>query len=145
MDRLINQWHTVLDLPKRDLEWHRRNILDEIAEFKEARGLINRWSELSDIVYTYTRAQWSEHEDIEFPLQKPYFYIGLFYMFPKYTLRWKFYRVLGKKFDSSLNISEVRNPMKIAKLKKIAKKYNLDPTRFKSEAERIIRSWVFLK
>ncbi|TAL48919.1 hypothetical protein EPN83_02805 [Patescibacteria group bacterium] len=145
MNKLIKQWHTILDTPKRDLEWHKQDVLDELAEFKEARGLINRWSELSDVVYTCTRAQWSGHEDIEFPLKKQYFYIGLFYMFPKYTLRWKFYRVLGKKFDNNLKISEVRNPMKIEKLEKIAKKYNLDPIRFKYEAERIMRSWVFLK
>ena len=139
MKKIINKWHTILDMPKRDLEWHKQDVLDELAELKEAKGLINRWSELSDVVYTYT------HEDIEFPLKKQYFYIGLFYMFPKYTLRWKFYRVLGKKFDNSLKISEVRNPMKIEKLEKIAKKYNLDSLKFIDEAKKLMRRWVFLK
>lgn len=44
-------------------------------------------------------------------------------MIPKYTLRWRFFRKIGHQFDKNLNISEVRNPKKIEKLKKIASKY----------------------
>lgn len=107
--------------------------------------MINKWSELSDVVYTYTRAHWSGHKNIEYPLSKISFYVGLLYMFPKYSLRWKFYRVLGKKINKNVKITEVRNPKKIEKLEHIAKKYNLDPIIFKNEAEKLIKKWIFLK
>jgi len=132
-------------MPKYDLVWHMQDMNDELEEFKEANGLICKWSELSDVVYTYTRAQWSGHKDIKFPFKKTSFYIGLIYMFPKYTLRWKFFSILGKKFDNNLKITEVRNPEKIKKLEEIAKKYNLDPVKFKIEAEKLMKRWIFLK
>jgi len=142
---LIKYWHSKLDMPKYDLDWHRQDIADELKEFEEAEGLICRWSEISDVVYTYTRAQWSGHKDLTFPLKRNSFYVGLLYMFPKYTLRWKFFRVLGKKFDKDLKITEVRNPRKIEKLENIAKKYGLDPIRFKDEAGKLMKRWIFLK
>jgi len=107
--------------------------------------LINKWSELSDVAYTYTRAHWSGHTDIKFPLSKTNFYIGLLYMFPKYSLRYGFYRVLGRKIDKNAKLKEVRNPKKIEKLKFIASKYNLDPDKFTEEAKKLIKRWVFLK
>ena len=145
MDNLINKWHSILDMPKRDLAWHKEDISDELQEFREAKGLINKWSELSDVVYTYTRARWSGHRTIEYPLGKIGFYIGLIYMFPKYTLRWRFFRVLGKKIDSNIKITEVRNPKKIEKLEKMARKYNLNPEQFKTEATKLMKKWIFLK
>lgn len=145
MKNIIKSWHTKLDMPKHDLDWHKQDIIDELEELKEAKGLVCKWSELSDVVYTYTRAVWSGHKDLDFPFKKASFYAGLIYMFPKYTLRWKFFRILGKKFDKDLKITEVRNPKKIEKLENIAKKYNLDPIKFKAEAESLMKRWVFLK
>ncbi len=69
--------------------------------------------------------------------------MGLLYMFPKCTLRWKFYRALGKKFDR--DITEVRNPRKTEKLKHIARKYNLDEDLFEAEAKKLMKKWIFLK
>jgi hypothetical protein len=132
-------------MPKHDLAWHTQDMADEIGELEEAKGLIHRWSEVSDVVYAYTRARWSGHKDIKFSLGKRSFYLGLLYMFPKYTLRWKFFRVLGKRFDRSLKISEVRNPQKVEKLENIAHKYNLDPVKFKDEARKLMKRWIFLK
>ena len=142
---LINKWHTKLSMPKYDLAWHKKDIADELKELEEASGLICKWSELSDVVYTYTRAKWSGHQDIEFPFNKTKFVLGSLYMFPKYSLRWKFFNRLGKGFNKDLNITEVRNPQKIEKLKDIALKYNLDPARFTEEANRLIKNWFFLK
>lgn len=101
-------------------------------------------SELSDVAYTYTRAHWSGHTEIEYPLSKTNFYVGLLYMFPKYSLRYGFYRVLGRKIDKNVKITEVRNPKKLEKLEHIAKKYNLDPEIFKVEAEELKKRWIFL-
>ncbi len=118
---------------------------DELKEFKEAEDLFNKWSELSDVVYTYTRALWSGHDNILFPFRKRYFYLGALYMFPKYTLRWKFFRILGKKFDQNIKITEVRNPKNHDKLREIALRYNLDPIKFTEEARKQERYWIFLK
>ena len=142
---LINEWHTKLSMPKHDLAWHKQDIVDELKELEEARGFICRWSELSDVVYTYTRAKWSWHEGVTFPFGRLVFYWGSLYMFPKYSLRWKFFNKLGKRFNRNLNITEVRNPKKIEKLKDIALKYNLDTVRFTEEANKLIKGWYFLK
>ena len=87
----INLWHTILDMPKYDEEWHRQDIEDELKELRGAKGFLDTWSEKSDLVYTYTRAKWSGHHNIIFPKGKLDFLIGLVYMFPKYTLRWLFF------------------------------------------------------
>ena len=145
MHKIIHKWHSILDMQKKDYYWHQADVLEELKEYKETKGLINKWSELSDVVYTYTRAHWAGHTLIEYTLNKTHFYIGLLYMFPKYSLRWKFYRVLGKKLDKNSRLTEVRNPNKIEKLEHIAKKYNLDPLKFKDEARKLMKRWIFLK
>jgi len=145
MKTLINKWHSILDMPKKDFEWHKADVFEELKEFEETSGLINKWSELSDVVYTYTRAHWSGHKTIEYPLNKISFYLGLLYMFPKYSLRWRFYRVLGQKIDKNVKMTEVRNPKKKEKLKIIALKYNLDGEQFVNEAKKLMKRWVFLK
>jgi len=143
--KILNTWHDKLGMPKYDEEWHRQDMADELAEYEEASGFIDTWSELSDVAYTYTRAKWSGHKTIPFPLARIKLYVGIVYMIPKYTLRWRFFRKLGHQFDSSLNISEVRNPKKVKKLKTIAEKYNLDPEEFTSKATILIKGKIFLK
>ena len=118
-------------------------MADELAEYKEANGFIDTWSELSDVAYTYTRARWSGHKTVPFPLARIKLYVGILYMIPKYTLRWRFFRKLGHQFDKSLHISEVRNPKKVIKLKVIAEKYSLDPDEFTSRATRLIKRQIF--
>lgn len=135
----------MLSMPKYDENWHRQDLADELAEYEEAIGFIDTWSELSDVAYTYSRAKWSGHKNINFPLSKTKLYIGILYMFPKYTLRWRFFRKLGHSFDENLHINEVRNPRKAAKLKAIAEKHNLDPEQFQIKAEQELKQAVLLK
>ena len=132
-------------MPKYDLEWHKQDLGDEYQEYKEATGLINIWSELSDVAYTYTRATWSGHTEITFPFTRPCLYVGVLYMIPKYTLRWRFFRKLGNIVNSKTLISEVRNPRKAHKMKVIAEKYDIDPSFFQSEARKLSRRSFFLK
>lgn len=141
---LISYWHTILNMPKESLAWHQNDIADELKELREAKGLIHYWSELSDVVYTYTRARWSGHK-IQRPINLGLFSIGLIYMFPKYTLRWYFYYSIGKKFDKKLKITEVRNPEKSHKLKEIALRNNLNPELFEKIAKERMKFWIFLK
>lgn len=142
---LINRWHTKLNMPKYDEEWHKEDMADELAEYQEAVFFVDIWSELSDVVYTHTRAKWSGHTNINFPLSSWQFYLGVIYMIPKYSLRWRFFRKLGHQFDKNLNITEVRNPRKIEKLKNIAEKYNLPPEAFQIRAEKMLRNNFLLR
>lgn len=142
---LIHRWHTMLNMPKYDEAWHRQDMADELAEYHEAHGMLDTWSELSDVVYTYTRARWSGHTTIDFPFTALHYALGTIYMVPKYTLRWRFFRRLGHMFDAALHISEVRNPRKVAKLHTLAEKYHLDPVRFQERAERMLRHTFLLK
>ncbi len=141
---LIRYWHSILDEPKESFEWHQNDVNDELQELAEAKGFIHRWSELSDIAYTYTRGKWSGH-NLKRPINLWLFSFGLVYMFPKYTLRWTFYYSIGKKFDKKLKIKEIRNPQKPEKLKVIANKYNIDPNEFQKEVEKRMKYWIFFK
>lgn len=138
MFRPIHSWHTTLNMPKHDHAWHEKDLRDELTEYHEARGPLHTWSELSDVVYTYTRARWSGHDTIIFPFSNPLFALGTLYMIPKYTLRWKFFRTLGHRLDPNLHITEVRNPEKDEKLRQIAVRYGIDPARFVEEAHALM-------
>ena len=55
MNKIINKWHSILDMPKKDFEWHREDIIEKIEkmarkynlnpeQFKlEANKLMKRW------------------------------------------------------------------------------------------------------
>lgn len=145
MNKIICLWHDHLDMPKYDIGWHRQDIEDETIELIEARGLINRWSELADVAYTYTRAHWSGHSSLLLPISKHRYLLGLIYMFPKYQLRWNFFNCLGKKFDKTIQIKEVRNPRKVYKLDTIAEKYGIDKTQFSGEARKKLGRSILFK
>jgi len=135
----------MLNMARYDEAWHKHDMADELAEYHEAAGVVDVWSELSDVAYTYTRAIWSGHKNIEFPLPRWQLYVGIIYMLPKYTLRWRFFRKLGHQFDKNLHLSVVRNPKKVAKLVAIAENYRLDPTLFQIRAEEMLKKSFLLK
>lgn len=137
-------WHNFLDMPRKDEEWHRNDIADELAEYEEAEGFIDRWSELSDVVYAVTRARWDGFES-SFPLSLMQVLSGIAYMFPKYTSRWLFYYVAGRKAGAGRKVTEVRNPVKVHKLHHIAKKYDIEPELFAGICERQLKYWPLLK
>jgi len=141
---LINYCHSILNLPKQDEAWHRKDIQEELIECQEAEGFYETWSELSDLSYTYTRSIWSGYKSIKFPLSTFHLVFGIVYMIPKYTLRWYFFRKLGYQFDKNLQISEVRNPKKTEKLVDIAKKHQLDPNLFRERAEKLLQKRILL-
>lgn len=145
MEKLVfKRWHDLLNMPKRDKMWHIKDIAAEHQELQDAEGWINRWSEYSDVAYSVTRGRWSGH-DIESPLNRREFYYGSIYMFPKYTLRYMFYRRAGKKLGARRPLHEVRNPKKLNKLHHIAKEYDLDPHEFAALCEKRLRYWPLLK
>lgn len=106
---MVNVWHKWLKMTKHDFSWHQQDIEDELSEYRQERKVFKKWSELSDIVYTYTRAKYSGH-NLNFPLSFWLYPIGLIYMYPKYTLRFLFYLSAGKKIDPTIKIRAVGNP-----------------------------------
>lgn len=140
---MINRWHNYLDMKHYDQAWHENDINDELEEYKAETKLMKRWSEMSDVVYTYTRSKW-DNCPVEFPLGRRHYYAGLIYMFPKYTLRWWFYRAAGRKAGAKKDIHEVRNPRKIHKLVTIAERSKLDPAVFSEICKKQLKYWILL-
>lgn len=136
-------WHAWLGMPKHDRSWHERDVTDELAEYQEARGWAARWSELSDVCYTVTRARWSGHP-LPFPAGTGRYIWGLLYMFPKYTLRWIFFRLAARRTRPGADLRAVRNPRKVEKLRGLAEQHGLDPERFVASCERLLRWWPLL-
>jgi hypothetical protein len=128
---------------KYDKAWHIADLADEMAEYDEETKLLKKWSELSDVVYTCSRGRWSGY-DTEFPYKMWQFYSGLIYMFPKYTLRWLFYRSAGRKIGTTKDIHEVRNPKKIEKLNQIAERNNVDPKKFAEICKKQLKYWPLI-
>lgn len=141
---IFRLWHNLLGMNSKNLEWHEQDVLDELNEYKEAKTISNKWSELSDVVYTVTRARWDGY-GIEFPISKSKVIIGAIYMFPKITGRWLFFYRAGKKAGSKKRVTEVRNPIKVHKLHHIAEKYELNSVQFEKICKRQLKYWPLLK
>ena len=141
---ITHLWHTILDMPKRNEKWHEDDVKKELEEYREAKGFFECWSEVSDVVYTYTRAKWSGYKKIKWPLSWLLFWCGWIYMFPKFTLRWLFYFWIGRRLGAKRKVTEVRNYKKEEKLRYIARKYKLDEKAFISKVRKLARFWIFL-
>lgn len=137
---MIHWWHSWLGMQKHDLHWHLQDLADEVKEYEEAKGCIDRWSELSDVVYTCTRGKWSGHR-MKFPYSIAKFAWGMVYMFPKYTMRSLFFRKAAKRVDPTSDVRAVRNPKKPHKLHAMAQEFGLDPDVFEQECDRMLKYW----
>jgi len=138
---MVNKWHDWLGMPKQDKQWHMSDMADETAEYDAETNWLKKWSELSDVVYTCSRGRWSGHS-IRFPFKNWQYLLGLLYMFPKYTVRWLFFRSAGKKANPEIIIREVRNPKKTYKLHTIAEKYGIEPQVFQVICEKKMKYWI---
>ncbi len=132
-------------MEKFDRQWHVDDIAGEFQELQEARGFLHRWSELSDVVYTYTRSRWTGFRDIPRPVSVAAMWWGSLYMIPKYTLRYLFFRRVGTMVGVSKPLRVVRNPYKVQKLHVIARENGLDPVAFEQAAKQLLRRWPLLK
>lgn len=140
---MIKLWHNMLNMPKEDRAWHEQDMAEELEEYRAAQGIIMKWSELSDVVYTCSRTRWSGHS-IKFPMSGWRYALGMVYMYPKYTSRWFFFRRAGRRLGSSKQVDEVRNPRKVAKLHSIAKRYGLNELEFQAACEKQLTYWPLL-
>ncbi len=139
---LTHTWHSLLNMKKYDKQWHEDDIKEEYEELRAANSLLEKWSEYSDVCYTYSRAKWTGF-DINLPIPLHMYYVGLLYMFPKYSLRFLFFRRVGRKFGKKIH--EVRNPRKRAKLHIIAERNEIPSREFIARCEKQLRYWPLLK
>lgn len=140
---IVQRWHAWVNQPKRSLAWHQNDVSDELQELLEAKGFVNRWSELSDVVYTVTRGRWSGHE-LAYPIGRRQIITGYVYMYPKYTLRVLFFRRAGKRAGATTTLQSVRNPKKAHKLEAIAREHGIDPELFVTVCEHQRKYWPLL-
>lgn len=140
---IVQKWHAWLDQPVKDKVWHESDIADELRELSESKGLVSRWSEMSDVVYTVARRRWDGY-DLSYPISRAQVVLGYIYMYPKYTSRSMFFRSAGRKAGATRPLQAVRNPKKLEKLHKIAENHGLDPEVFTAVCERQRRYWPLL-
>lgn len=140
----LTWWHALLAMPCYDEAWHTKDLADELQEYDDAITIMEKWSELSDVLYTASRARFCGIDSVRFPFSKTRYFIGACYMVPKYSLRYFFFRRLGNKSGAPTMIREVRNPKKTVKLHALAQKYAIDPVVFEKEAKRMLRYFPLL-
>lgn len=139
---IVQRWHSWVKQPVYDRAWHERDVADELQELAEARGLLARWSELSDVVYTVTRGRWSGH-NLAYPIPRALVPLGYLYMYPKYTSRVVFFRTAGRR-AGNVPVQSVRNPKKVHKLVAVANDHGIDPEMFVNVCSRLLRRWPLL-
>lgn len=140
---IVQKWHGWVKQPVYDRAWHEADVADELQELREARGLVHRWSEMSDVVYTVTRGHWSGH-NLTYPIPRRQIMLGYIYMYPKYTSRTLFFRQAGRKAGAMQPLRSVRNPHKIHKLETIARENGLDPDLFVKICQDQLKRWPLL-
>ncbi|MEI6054323.1 MAG: hypothetical protein WCQ49_03075 [Candidatus Saccharibacteria bacterium] len=140
---MIQKWHSWLDMPKHDIDWHLDDLNGELAEYQEKQNILKKWSELGDVSYAYSRGVWSGH-DIKYPFSKLHYYVGCIYMVPKLSGRYLFFKKAGQKAGAKRQLKEVRNPIKMHKLHHIAEKYDLDRDKFQKICEDQLKYWLLL-
>ncbi|KAL3463279.1 hypothetical protein BJX64DRAFT_287533 [Aspergillus heterothallicus] len=155
----LARWHRVLHLPRQpSLAWHRARIREELAERRHARNFLQRLSEMSDVLFSTSRAR---HDGFEI---HPRLFVSVFacpsrflrstfglglayaYMLTKFTLRWGFYRTAAYFAGSPkpFEVREVVNPRKKGKLDEVAERHQIDKERFRRICARLKWVWPLL-
>ncbi len=140
---IVQKWHSWLRQPVFDRTWHESDVADELLELHQAKSLLYKWSEMSDVVYAVSHGRWSGH-DLAYPIPQYQVMLGFVYMYPKYTSRAVFFRRAGKKAGITRPLQSVRNPKKIHKLQTIAIEHHIDPKLFVGICQAQARRWPLL-
>ena len=140
---VLRMWHDHLGMPIESQKWYEQDLRDEMAEYHEEKFGILKLSELSDVVYTCSRAAWNGYS-LTFPFSPVMYALGAAYMLPKYTLRWAFFKKAGNRAGSSLQLRDVRNPRKTHKLRLIANENSIDPDVFERVCKAQLKYWLLL-
>ncbi|RSM02831.1 hypothetical protein CEP52_007731 [Fusarium oligoseptatum] len=144
--RILLLWHRSLRLQKQEPSWYRDRLREELYERRQAKTLCQKLSETADVFYIISR---SHHDG--YPLRHlPGFacshLLVYAYLLPKYTLRWKFYRLAAYQCGSPNAgfVREVVNPAKDHKLHEVASRHGIDPETFTRVCRRLRYFWPLL-
>ena len=137
-----NKWHAYLGVRKRSASWHSMAIRDELEEYYAATSLLNKWSKAADVHFAHGQAKWGGYK-LRYPLSPDAYLLGKLYMYPKYTLRFWFFRRAGKKLGNP-DVREVRNPRMVLKVREIAEQYGFDTKAFERVCKKQLKYWPLL-
>ncbi|KAH8729251.1 hypothetical protein BGZ61DRAFT_178499 [Ilyonectria robusta] len=144
--RILLRWHGFLRLPRHPQLWYKERLREEICERRLATTRCQKLSETADVFYIISRAQHDGHTLRRLPdFILPHLAVYA-YLLSKYTLRWQFYRVAAflcgcADLDA---MREVVNPTKDHKLREVACRHGIDPTRFRKVCYRLRFIWPLL-
>ncbi|KAJ0419150.1 hypothetical protein BJY00DRAFT_166367 [Aspergillus carlsbadensis] len=142
---MLRLWHGVLRLAKQPVaSWHRDRVREELKERRTAKTWGHRLSETSDVLFSLSRARYDGFPIRSLPRKSvPYNSLAYTYMVAKYTSRWGFYRVAAYLSGAPRPdlVREVVNPTKSAKLDEVARRHQIDPTKFKTVSRQLLRIW----
>jgi hypothetical protein len=127
--------------------WYHDRLEEELQEVKNAKTLIEKLNETSDVYFSILRAHYDG-----FPVgQLPPFVVTrdtpvYAYMFTKFTLRWGFYRVAAFLCGAE-NLGKVRevvNRRKGSELRVVAARHQIDSEEFEKVGRRLRWVWTLL-
>ncbi|MCJ1333998.1 hypothetical protein MMC10_010705 [Thelotrema lepadinum] len=148
IDALLRRWHGMLGLSRQTPpSWYRDRLREELKERRKANTFLEKLSETSDVLFSISRASYDG-----FPVRKlPRFRVTRHtpvyaFMFAKYTLRWRFYRIAAKfsKAPHWNSVREVVNPRKDGNLYEVALRHNIDPEEFLNAGRHLRNVWPLM-
>ena len=148
IDALLRRWHRMLNLPRQTPpSWYRDRLREELQERRNAKTFLEKLSETSDVLFSISRAR---HDG--FPIRNlPQFgatrhALAYTFMFAKYTLRWRFYRIAAKfcKAPHWDSVREVVNPGKDSNLRVVARRHNIHPEEFLNAGRQLRNVWPLM-
>lgn len=146
-DTLLKAWYRMLGLqPHSSPSWYRDRYLEELQERREAKTLVDKLCETSDVFFVIIRSRYDgfpvRHQP-PFALSHVLIYA---YMMAKLTSRWAFYRtaaIICKAARADL-VREVVNPRKEYKLDQVATRHRIDPNKFREVCRLLRMVWPLL-
>lgn len=142
--RLINSWHSWMDMPIESLDWYYEKLSSEITELATAPNWLMRLSEESDVLYSHSRARHDGY-DLRIKNIRSFYRCHIaVYMFAKFSSRRLFYISVGKKLSPPKDMKALRNPKKVENLIGLAKKHGYNETVFCYVAQKKLKNWPFL-
>lgn len=144
---LLRRWHGLLGLARQSpRSWYRDRICEELRERRTARSKWEKLSETSDVFFSIIRAQYDGYPVRKLPNFVSQHVPVYAYMLAKYTSRWTFYRTVAffcnvSRYDL---VREVVNPSRTHKLDEVARRYRIDPAKFKRVGCQLRCVWPLL-
>ncbi|EPE30779.1 hypothetical protein GLAREA_03746 [Glarea lozoyensis ATCC 20868] len=164
LNTLLKHWHHALALKPQHPTWYRPRLIEELQEVRDAKTLIMKTSERSDVLFCLLRGRLDGVTGVDFcgvrgegtgvevvdggkgGDEVRFGVLVWGYMVGKFTLRCAFYAVVGLWFGrrGEKGVREVVNPGRERKLVEVAERHGIDPKKFVRVSKRLLRVWPLL-